>query len=115
MRKTVAVRAFATRVQVLGQATVADSDSRPDGRSKLGNELLMDQMRSQFISGLRDPVRRLVMLQNPLTFDEAVDVASREECNELLCGGASRVCVVEGKAPRENVEVQQLKGYVRLH
>lgn len=103
------VRAFATRVQVLAQATVADTSSPTDERSKLKKELLVDQMRSQFVNGLRDPVRRLVMSQNPQTFDEAVDAASREECNELLCGGPSRVCIVEQKDARESVELQQLK------
>lgn len=103
------VRAFTTHVQVLAQATVANSDSPLDDRTKLSKMSLVDQIRSQFISDLREPVRYLVMPQNSLTFDESMDVTSREKCNELLCGEPSWVCVVEEKAARESIGLQQLK------
>ncbi|KAH7952548.1 hypothetical protein HPB52_023983 [Rhipicephalus sanguineus] len=41
-------------------------------------------MLSQFLTGLRDPVRRFVLSRDPGTFDEAIDVAAREELNEKL-------------------------------
>ncbi|KAG0425178.1 hypothetical protein HPB47_027644 [Ixodes persulcatus] len=41
-------------------------------------------MRSQFVSSLRDPVRRYVLSKNPATFEAAVEVAVHEERNESL-------------------------------
>ncbi|KAG0432901.1 hypothetical protein HPB47_020409 [Ixodes persulcatus] len=41
-------------------------------------------MRSQFVSSLRDPVRRYVLSKNPATFEAAVEAAVHEERNESL-------------------------------
>lgn len=43
-------------------------------------------MRSQFVNGLRDGVRRFVMSRDPLTCGDAAAYVVKEEANELLSG-----------------------------
>lgn len=103
------VRSFATRVQILAQATVVSSDGSQDARSQIRQELLLEQMRSQFVAGLRDPVRRFVMSRDPKSFDEAVDFAAREESNESLSNGVAGVRLVSEGESRDKAELQELK------
>lgn len=103
------VRTFATRVQILAQATVMDSDGSPDAKSKMRQELLLEQVRSQFVAGLRDPVRRFVMSRDPKSFDDAVDFAAREEANESLSNGIAGIRLVSEGDGKEKTELQELK------
>lgn len=103
------VRSFATRVQMLARATVMDSDGSEEARSLIRQELLVEQMRSQFVAGLRDPVRRFVMSRDPKSFDEAVDVAAKEEANESLSNGVAGIRVVRESEGTDQTEMQQLK------
>lgn len=77
-------RSFANRVRLLGTATLAGSSGEESAKAQLRREILAEQMLSQFLTGLRDPVRRFVLSRDPKTFDEAIDVAAREELNEKL-------------------------------
>lgn len=77
------VRAFATRVQRLGQRTlVLYEGERAKQKEDAARELLEDQMLTQYVHGLRDPVRRFVLSRDPKSFEEAVSVAHKEERND---------------------------------
>ncbi|KAL1478874.1 hypothetical protein MTO96_052308 [Rhipicephalus appendiculatus] len=77
-------RSFANRVRLLGTATLAGSSGEESAKAQLRREILAEQMLSQFLTGLRDPVRRFVLSRDPKTFDEAINAAAREELNEKL-------------------------------
>ncbi|KAH7943354.1 hypothetical protein HPB52_007258 [Rhipicephalus sanguineus] len=46
--------------------------------------MLAEEVLSRFLAGLRDPIRRFVLSRDPKTFDEAIEVAVKEELNEKL-------------------------------
>lgn len=102
------VRAFATRVQILGRATLDHGSSVLNDTTGVVNQLLKEQMRSQFVNGLREPVRRFVLSRSPKDFNEAVDVAAQEEANETLSSGVARIHIVGG-ADDKNQEIVELK------
>ncbi|KAH6945625.1 hypothetical protein HPB50_009309 [Hyalomma asiaticum] len=53
-------------------------------KTQLHREILAEQL-SWFLAGLRDRVRRFVLSHEPTTFEEAVEVAAREERIDKLC------------------------------
>lgn len=58
------VQTYATRIQSLGMDTlrVDNESAEPLGdRAKVARELMREQLCSQFVSGLRNPVRRFVL------------------------------------------------------
>ncbi|KAH6940108.1 hypothetical protein HPB50_024765 [Hyalomma asiaticum] len=73
------VRSFADRVRILGIATLETVCGEDPVKTQLRREILAEQLLSRFVAGLSDPVRRFVLSHNPQTFDEAVEVAAREE------------------------------------
>lgn len=73
------VRSFADRVRILGIATLETVCGEDPVKTQLRREILAEQMLSRFVAGLSDPVRRFVLSHDPQTFDEAVEVAAREE------------------------------------
>lgn len=103
------IRSFATRIQMLAQATVSDEADNTAERKKIRQELLREQMKSQFVQGLRDPVRRFVMSRNPQTFDAAVDCAAQEESNESLCSSLSGIRLVDEHQRQSGSDVDELK------
>lgn len=87
------VQTYATRLQSLGTDTLrADRGGvavpGTDDRAKIARELMREQLCSQFVQGLKDPIRRFVLSRRPERFEEAVEVATQEEANESL---ASRI------------------------
>ncbi|KAH7942649.1 hypothetical protein HPB51_028669 [Rhipicephalus microplus] len=78
------VRSFASRLRILGTATVASSDSQDPVKASLRREILAEQLLSQFLLGLRDRVRRFVFSRDPKTFDKAIAIAVKEEQNEKV-------------------------------
>ncbi|KAL1444081.1 hypothetical protein MTO96_045686 [Rhipicephalus appendiculatus] len=98
-------RSFANRVRLLGTATLAGSSGEDSAKAQLRREILAEQMLSQFLTGLRDPVRRFVLSRDPKTFDEAIDVAAREELNEKL----SRNHAVPVRHVEQNADAQELR------
>ncbi|KAH8042461.1 hypothetical protein HPB51_023471 [Rhipicephalus microplus] len=78
------VRSFASHLRNLGTATLASSDSQDPVKASLRREILAEQLLSQFLLGLRDPVRRFVLSRDPKTFDEAIAIAVKEEQNEKV-------------------------------
>ncbi|KAH6946437.1 hypothetical protein HPB50_013541 [Hyalomma asiaticum] len=73
------VRAFADRVRILGTATLEIVRGEDPAKTQLRREILAEQLLARFLAGLRDPVRRFVLSHDPQTFEEAVEVAVREE------------------------------------
>ncbi|KAH6933558.1 hypothetical protein HPB50_016281 [Hyalomma asiaticum] len=73
------VRAFADRVRILGTATLEIVRGEDPAKTQLRREILAEQLLARFVAGLSDPVRRFVLSHDPQTFDEAVEVAAREE------------------------------------
>lgn len=102
------VRAFASRLQALGYDTLSKDDAGGAERARYAREFLHEQMRSQFVSSLRDPVRRYVLSKNPATFEAAVEAAVHEERNESLTAREERVRVVAAEVQPENKEISQL-------
>ncbi|KAL1446912.1 hypothetical protein MTO96_044452 [Rhipicephalus appendiculatus] len=98
-------RSFANRVRLLGTATLAGYTGEDSAKAQLRREILAEQMLSQFLTGLRDPVRRFVLSRDPKTFDEAIDVAAREELNEKL----SRNHTVPVRHIEQNADAQELR------
>ena len=74
---------FASRLQQLADKyfteVFKDAASRVVAR-----QLYKAQLLAQFLTGLRDPVGRLVMSRDPQTFEEAIDIAVQETENEHL-------------------------------
>ncbi|XP_075737208.1 uncharacterized protein LOC142776769 [Rhipicephalus microplus] len=83
------VRSFASRLRILGTATLASSDSQDPVKASLRREILAEQLLQQFLLGLRDPVRRFVLSRDPKTFDEAIAIAVKEEQNEKVSSSHS--------------------------
>ncbi|KAH8033902.1 hypothetical protein HPB51_017352 [Rhipicephalus microplus] len=83
------VRSFASRLRILGTATLASSDSQDPVKALLRREILDEQLLSQFLLGLRDPVCRFVLSRDPKLFDEAVAIAVKEEQNEKVSSSHS--------------------------
>ncbi|KAL1418479.1 hypothetical protein MTO96_005721 [Rhipicephalus appendiculatus] len=67
--------------------------------------MLSEEMLSRFLAGLRDPVRRFVLSRDPKTFDEAIDVAVKEELIER--GSQSRTLPV--RYMEENSDVYEIR------
>ncbi|KAH8038121.1 hypothetical protein HPB51_022355 [Rhipicephalus microplus] len=82
-------RSFANRIRLLGTATLANCSGEEPAKTQLCRETLAEQMLSQVLTGLRDPVHRFVLSRNPKSFDKAIDVAAKEECNEKLSQSSS--------------------------
>ncbi|KAH7932458.1 hypothetical protein HPB51_029278 [Rhipicephalus microplus] len=82
-------RSFANHVLLLGTATLANSCGEEPAKTQRRHEILAEQMMSQFLTGLRDPVRRFLLSRDPKSFDEAIDVAAKEERNENLSQSSS--------------------------
>ncbi|KAH9378668.1 hypothetical protein HPB48_008496 [Haemaphysalis longicornis] len=57
-------------------------DVEPELKREIRRQLLHEQLRTQFLNGLRDPIKRFTLSRDPTTVDEAVDAAVREERNE---------------------------------
>ncbi|XP_064465334.1 uncharacterized protein LOC135376787 [Ornithodoros turicata] len=89
------VRAFATRVRKLGNDALSAYGGETCGEQELAKELLKKQLRTQFLDGLRDPVRRFVLSHDPKTFEDAIDVATREERNDRLVNDQVAVRTVD--------------------
>lgn len=102
------VRSYATRVQMLAYATLSDS-REDDEKYALRKELMQEQMCSQFVNGLRDPVRRFVLSRSPKEFGVAVEVAAQEEANEALSSAVARVRVVEDQVTCDGNEIESLR------
>ncbi|CAN7982505.1 unnamed protein product [Ixodes pacificus] len=66
------VRAFASRLQALAYDTLTKDDAGGAERAKYAKEFLHEQIRSQFVLSLRDPVRRYAFSKNPATSEAAV-------------------------------------------
>ncbi|KAH6933632.1 hypothetical protein HPB50_017245 [Hyalomma asiaticum] len=73
------VRSFADRVRILGIATLETVCGEDPVKTQLRREILAEQLLSRFVAGLSDPVRRFVLFHDPQTFDEAIEVAARQE------------------------------------
>ncbi|KAH7958202.1 hypothetical protein HPB51_027813 [Rhipicephalus microplus] len=82
-------RSFANRVRLLRTATLAYSSGEAPAKTQLRREILAEQMQSQFLTGLSNPFRRSVLSRDPKSFDEAIDVAAKEERNEKLSQSSS--------------------------
>jgi hypothetical protein len=81
-------REFANRLRILGLKTIPNTPlpvERQVYRRVLDQNLLM-----YYIAGLRDGIRRFVQHSNPLTFEEAVSTAEREEFNDRLTSTLQR-------------------------
>ncbi|KAL1467464.1 hypothetical protein MTO96_042162 [Rhipicephalus appendiculatus] len=78
------VRSFASRLRMLRTATLVGTGGEDTLKAELRREMLSEEMLSRFLAGLRDPVRRFVLSRDPKTFDEAIDVAVKEELNERV-------------------------------
>lgn len=103
------VRGFASRLQGLGARSVqkaaamnADAEENAAAQAVLARQLL-----SLYVNGLRDPVRRFVLSQNAQTFNEAVEVAAREERNERIVTARAPVRALETRSEREIEELGQ--------
>lgn len=97
------VRSYASRLQRLGRDALRREEEGDPQKQKYAEEMLREEMRSQFVAGLRDPVRRFVLSRKPDTFDEAVATALDEERNEALTGTTERVRVVKTLEPSADV------------
>lgn len=98
------VRSFATRVRKLGNDSLGKFEGeRADEKKEVAKEVVKQQLRTQFLNGLRDPVRRFALSHSPKTFEEAVEVAVREERNERLVGGTQTVRKVDVEQERTDM------------
>ncbi|KAH8009211.1 hypothetical protein HPB51_012709 [Rhipicephalus microplus] len=82
-------RSFGNRVRLLGTGPTANSSGEEPAKAQLRREILAEQMLSQFLTGLRDPVRRFVLSRGLKSFDEAIDVAAKEERNNKFSQSSS--------------------------
>ncbi|KAH8024862.1 hypothetical protein HPB51_001893 [Rhipicephalus microplus] len=98
------VRSFSSRLRILGMATLASSDSQDPVKASLRREILPEQLLSQFLLGLRYPVRRFVLSRDPKTFDEAIVIAVKEEQSEKL----SRSHSLPVQYVEENTDVHEM-------
>ncbi|KAH9359784.1 hypothetical protein HPB48_020977 [Haemaphysalis longicornis] len=82
-------------------------DVEPKSKREIRTELLDDQLRTQFLNGLRNPIKRFALSRDSKTSDKAVDAAVREERNEraVNSGHAPVHSVREGD--RETDELRQ--------
>ncbi|KAH6947684.1 hypothetical protein HPB50_020725 [Hyalomma asiaticum] len=79
------VRSFGERLRILGTATLGIVSGEDPAKTQLRREILEEELLSRFTAGLRDPVRRFVLSHEPRTFEEAVEIAAREEQIDKLC------------------------------
>ena len=80
-------------------------------------------MREHFVNGLRPDLKRIILITDPKTFNQAVDVAKREEINEQVTNGsapwvrpqsavaASPVAAVSGEQ-KMNERLDRLEGAI---
>ncbi|KAL1463930.1 hypothetical protein MTO96_043124 [Rhipicephalus appendiculatus] len=102
------VRSFASRLRMLGTATLVGTSGEDTWKAELRHEILSEEMLSRFLAGLRDPVRRFVLSRDPKTFDEAIDVAVKEELNERV--SQSRTLPV--RYVEENSDVYEIRSHL---
>ncbi|KAH9361909.1 hypothetical protein HPB48_003682 [Haemaphysalis longicornis] len=77
------VQSYAARLRTLGSAAMSGrGDVEPESKREIRRELPDEQLRPQFLNGLRDPIKRFTLSRDLKTLDEAVDTAVREERNE---------------------------------
>ncbi|KAL1472698.1 hypothetical protein MTO96_039165 [Rhipicephalus appendiculatus] len=100
------VRSFASRLRMLGTATLVGTGGEDALKAELRREILSEEMLSRFLAGLRDPVGRFVLSRDPKTFDEAIDVAVKEELNE----GVSQSRTLPVRYVVENSDVHEIRG-----
>ncbi|KAL1476316.1 hypothetical protein MTO96_036597 [Rhipicephalus appendiculatus] len=100
------VRSFASRLRILGTATLVGTSGEDTLKAELRREILSEEILSRFLAGLRDPVRRFVLSRDPKTFDEAIDVAVKEELNE----GVSQSRTLPVRYGVENSDVHEIHG-----
>ncbi|KAH8021959.1 hypothetical protein HPB51_019603 [Rhipicephalus microplus] len=98
------VRLCASRLRMLGTATLASSDSQVPVKASLRHEILAEQLLSQFLLGRRDPVRRFVLSRDPNTFDETIAIVVKEEQNEKV----SRSHSLPVRYVEENTDVHEM-------
>ncbi|KAH7931879.1 hypothetical protein HPB51_029661 [Rhipicephalus microplus] len=98
------VRSFASRLRMLGTATLASSDSQDPVKASLRREIIAEQLLPQFLLGQRDPVRRFVLSRDPKTFDEVIAIAVKEEQNEKV----SRSHSLPVRYVKENTDVHEM-------
>ncbi|KAH7956047.1 hypothetical protein HPB52_005783 [Rhipicephalus sanguineus] len=99
------VRSFASRVRMLGSATLVDTSGENPMKAQVRREMLAEEVLSRFLAGLRDPIRRFVLSRDPKTFDEAIEVAVKEELNEKLSQSRSFPVLYVG----ENSDVHEMR------
>ncbi|KAH9377343.1 hypothetical protein HPB48_021622 [Haemaphysalis longicornis] len=81
------VQSFAARLRTLGN-TAMGGRLEPESKREIRKELLDKQLRTQFLNGLRDPIKRSTLSRDPKTLDEADDTAVRGPRNERAVNGA---------------------------
>ncbi|KAG0419507.1 hypothetical protein HPB47_004057 [Ixodes persulcatus] len=96
------------RPEALGYDTLSKNDEGRAERAKYAKEFLYKQMRSQFVSSLRDPVCWYVLFKNPVMFEAAVEAAVHEEHNKSLTAREERMHIVAAEVQPENREIAQL-------
>ncbi|KAH8029345.1 hypothetical protein HPB51_025295 [Rhipicephalus microplus] len=102
------VRSLASRLRMLGTATLSSSDSQDLVKASLRRKILAEQLLSQFLLGLKDPVRRFVFSRDPKTIDEAIAIAVIEEQNEKV----SRSHSLPVRYVEENTEVHEMHSHL---
>uniref|UniRef100_A0A6B0V7F9 CCHC-type domain-containing protein n=1 Tax=Ixodes ricinus TaxID=34613 RepID=A0A6B0V7F9_IXORI len=103
------VRGFASRLRGLGVKTLRRHEGADAEQvDAAAQSMLLRQLLFRFVNGLRDPVRRFVLSSDPATFEEAVEVAAKEERNERLVASSSTVRALEKREEqKEVVELSQ--------
>lgn len=81
------VRAFACRLRALGNATLPEyAGDDADQKRQIAKQLLSEQLLTNFLKGLSDPVRRFTLSRDPKNFEDAIETAVREEMHERTVG-----------------------------
>ncbi|VDH98414.1 Hypothetical predicted protein [Mytilus galloprovincialis] len=91
------VEDFASEINKL--ATRAYSDMKRDQKDVL--------IKEHFIQGLKQDIKRFVMLSNPTTFEEAFRSAKREECNNTLTNRDKQTvaaCAISNNNLEDNIK-----------
>lgn len=106
------VQSFAARLRTLGNAAMGGrGDVEPESKREIRRELLDEQLRTQFLNGLRGPIKRFTLSRDPKTLDEAVDAAVLEERNERAVNSGQHPYAACGRATgRPTSCVRALKG-----
>lgn len=75
---------YATKLRKEGLKTKKQTDN--EAENKIRQVLLEEQLLAQFLRGLRE-TKRFVLLRSPETFEEAIKFATEEEMNDILTNG----------------------------